>query len=176
MAALAVLGMASMTANATMVMQMGMNDLVGNADKVFRGTVMTKEPGMVSVGSGQLPTVVYTIRVDDPIKGDFGEKPVVTLTMLGNLKADNALVDGKVRLATLKINPDLSVGSDYVLFTSAPSSIGLSSTIGLDQGLFRIAPNADGRDMATNGIGNRYLFDGPVSYSQLKAAINSEIN
>jgi len=170
--------LASMTASAAMVMQMGLSDLVGNADKVYRGTVLTKEPGSVFAGGGQLSTVVYTIRVDDALKGDFGsgkDAAVIELTMLGNLKADVSSGNVK-RLSALDMNPDLVVGSDYVLFTTAKSAAGLSTTVGLDQGLFRIFNNADGRDMTANGLGNQGIFDGPVSYEELKAAIFAVTN
>ena len=76
-----VIAFVSVSASAVTVLQMSLNDLVGNADKVFRGTVMSREPGTVSVGSGQLNTTVYTVHVEDEIKGDFGDKPVVTITM-----------------------------------------------------------------------------------------------
>lgn len=169
---------ASMAANAAMVLQMGLSDLVGNADKVYRGTVLTKEPGTVSAGGSEFPTVVYTIRVDDALKGDFGsgkDAAVIELTMLGNLKADTSSGNTK-RLFVMDMNPDLNIGSDYVLFTTAKSAVGLSTTVGLDQGLFRIFDNADGRDMTANGLGNQGLFDGPVSYNELKTAINAEMN
>jgi hypothetical protein len=172
------IALVSMTASAALVMQMGLSDLVGNADKVFRGTVLTREPGTVFAGGGELSTVVYTIRVDDALKGEFGsgkDAAVIELTMLGNLKAD--ISSGNVkRLTVMDINPELNVGSEYVLFTTARSVVGLSTTVGLDQGLFRIFNNADGRDMTANGLGNRGIFDGPVSYQELKTAIFTEMN
>jgi hypothetical protein len=168
----------TLAASAAMVMKMGLSDLVGNADKVFRGTVLTKEPGTVFAGGGQLSTVVYTIRVDDALKGDFGsgkDAAVIELTMLGNLKTDVSSGNMK-RLSVIDMNPDLNVGSDYVLFTTAKSAAGLSTTVGLDQGLFRIFNNADGGDMTANGLGNQGIFGGPVSYEELKTAIFAVIN
>ena len=169
------LSVVAMAASAAMVMKMGLGDLVGNADKIFRGTVLTKEPGMVSMGGSEFSTVVYTVRVHDALKGDFGEKPVVTLTMLGNLKQDVSVGNIK-RLSILDMNPDLSVGSDYVLFTTAPSSAGLSTTVGLGQGLFRIFDNADGREMTANLLNNQGIFDGPVKYSELTTAVSALVN
>jgi len=165
------LALVSMTASAgAMVTKMGLGDLVGNADKVFRGTVLTKEPGSVLAGGAELSTVTYTIRVDEALKGSYGDKPIVTVTMLGNLKADVASGDVQ-RLSTMDLNPDLSVGGEYVVFTTAPSAVGLSTTVGLGQGLFHIIANADGRDLAANELNNQGLFDGPVPYSELAAAI-----
>lgn len=171
------LAMTAWTAQSAMVMQMGLGDLVGNADKVFRGTVVSKEPGTVAAGGSELPVVIYTLAVNDAIKGDFGsgkDAATITLTLLGNLKAD-AAGSGQQRLFKLDVNPQLDVGSEYVLFTTAPSAAGLSTTVGLDQGLFRVINTAQGSEMAANGLGNQGLFDGPVSYDELKAAINAEI-
>ena len=170
-----VVALTSMTASAAMVMKMGLGDLVGNADKVFRGTVLTKEPGTVSMGGSEFSTVVYTVSVDDALKGDFGAKPVVTLTMLGNLKQDVSTGNTK-RVARLDMNPDLSVGSEYVLFTTAASSAGLSTTVGLGQGLFRVFANANGRDMTANMLNNQGLFNGPVKYSELSSAVSALVN
>jgi hypothetical protein len=169
------LSVVAMAASAAMVMKMGLGDLVGNADKVYRGTVLTKEPGTVSLGGSEFSTVVYTVRVDDALKGDFGEKAVVTLTMLGNLKQDVSSGDFK-RLSKIDMNPDLVVGSEYVLFTTAASSAGLSTTVGLGQGLFNIFDGADGRDMTANLLNNQGLFDGPVKYSELSSAVLALVN
>lgn len=130
---------------------------------------------MVSMGGSEFSTVVYTVRVDDALKGDFGAKPIVTLTMLGNLKQDISTGNVK-RLSGIDINPDLTVGSDYVLFTTEASAAGLSTTVGLSQGLFRIFNDASGRELAANGLGNQGIFGGPVTYADFKAAISAEIN
>jgi len=166
---------AAVSASAAMVMKMGLGDLVGNADKIFRGTVLTKEPGTVSLGGSEFSTVVYTVKVDDALKGDFGPKPVVTLTMLGNLKQDISTGNAK-RLSVIDMNPDLAVGSDYVLFTTAASSAGLSTTVGFGQGLFRVFDGADGRDMTANMLNNHGIFDGPVKYSKLASAVSALVN
>lgn len=167
--ALALAAISLTAAAGAMVMKMGLGDLVGNADKVFRGTVLTKEPGTVAAGGAELSTVTYTVQVDEALKGDFG-KPVVSITMLGNLKADVA--SGNVqRLSRMDMNPDLSIGGEYVLFTTAPSAVGLSTTVGLGQGVFRVFANADGRDLVANELDNHGLFAGPVQYSELAAAV-----
>jgi hypothetical protein len=169
------LAFVTLAASAAMVMKMGLGDLVGNADKVFRGTVLTKEPGTVSMGGSEFSTVVYTVSVDDALKGDFGAKPIMTLTMLGNLKQDVSTGEYK-RLSVIDMNPDLAVGSDYVLFTTAASSAGLSTTVGLGQGLFRIFDDADGHDMTANMLNNHGIFDGPVKYNELTSAVSALVN
>jgi hypothetical protein len=174
----AALCMASFSASAAMVQKMGLSDLVGNADKVFRGTVLTKEPGTVRAGGSELDTVIYQLSVDDALKGDFGsgkEARVIEIMMLGSLKEATS-AEGQQRLFRMDINPDLQVGSNYVLFTTTPSAVGLSTTVGLEQGLFRVFASDAGNEMTANGLGNQGLFGGPVSYDQLKSAINDELN
>lgn len=170
------LAFVSVTASAAMVLKMGLNDLVGNADKVFRGTILTKEPGTVSMGGSEFSTVVYTVHVTDALKGDPGSgKSVVTLTMLGNLKQDVSSGNSQ-RLSMLDMNPDMRVGGDYVLFTTAPSAVGLSTTVGLGQGLFRVFANADGREMTANELNNQGLFSGPVQYTEFTSAVEALVN
>jgi len=174
----AALGMASFAASAAMVQKMGLADLVSNADKVFRGTVLSKEPGSVRAGGGELDTVVYRLSVDDAIKGDFSsgkDAHVIEVQMLGSLKQAPASGDYQ-KLFAMDMNPDLQVGANYVLFTTAPSAVGLSTTVGLEQGLFRVFANESGNEMTANGLGNQGLFGGAVSYDELKSAINDELD
>lgn len=168
----------SITTSAAIVQQMTLGGLVNNADKVFRGTVINKEPGTIMAGGSELPTVIYTLRVEESLKGDFGvgkKSKAITLTMLGSLKNSASQANVK-RFAAINMNPDLKMGSDYILFTTTPSSLGLMTTVGLDQGLFKIFSNANGSEMVSNGLGNQGLFSGLVSYSELKSAITKELN
>jgi hypothetical protein len=51
-------------------------------------------------------------------------------------------------------------GDEVLLLLIAPSRYGLTSPAGMEQGHFRIARDAEGRQMAVNGHGNARLFDG----------------
>lgn len=55
--------------------------------------------------------------------------------------------------------PQLEVGQRYLLLTTRPSRIGMSSPVGLGQGLFRIT-GAGGEEEAFNEYGNKMLFRG----------------
>ncbi|KAA9132698.1 hypothetical protein F3N42_05650 [Marinihelvus fidelis] len=170
-----VLVLAALPVHAAMVKQMGLDDLVGNADKVFRGTVLDKQAGTVSSGGGELPIVIYTLSVNDAIKGDFGQgkaAEVIEVRMFGRLKAETTRT-GNQRLGGLDMNPDLRVGREYVLFTTKPGSGGLSTTVGLGQGLFEMVLSAGGNEQAVNGFNNQGLFDGPVDYADLIASVRS---
>ena len=69
--------------------------------------------------------------------------------MIGKLKT--AETSATVRqLSVLPELPRLQVGSDYLLITTPPSTIGLSITVGLGQGLFQLS-GKPGQELAING-------------------------
>src|SRR5690606_18071980 len=128
----------------------------------------------VAVGGGELPTITYELLVQEQFKGQFpaaGDKTVVTVTMLGSLKESDVVVDGKRRFSALPDLPELRLGGEYVLFTTQPSRVGLSTTVGLGQGAFKIFLSEDGDELAANELDNAGLFNGPVTYTTLAHAI-----
>jgi hypothetical protein len=131
-----------------MVEHMELEQLCDNAARIFRGTVVDLDKGTVTAGGGQVPTLVYTIRVAEQFKGD------VPTSADGNLFFTFTTVD----LALIEA-PRLVVGQDYLLLTTAPSSVGLSSTVGLEQGAFKIYDQG-GTEVAVNGLGNVGLAQG----------------
>lgn len=58
--------------------------------------------------------------------------------------------------------PRLEIGQTYLLLTTPPSKIGMSTTVGLGQGLFRIAGEGQ-MASAVNEFGNKMLFKGMES-------------
>ncbi len=172
------LALVATAASAAMVQRMGLDQIVGNADKVFRGTVIDKFQDTVRAGGSDLPVVVYRFRVSDAIKGDFGtgrDAEYAEVRMIGRMKPEPGT--GAVQhVGMLDMNPSLDMGAEYVLFTTPPSRVGLSTTVGLDQGLFRILLDDNGNEVAVNGVNNQGLFQGPVSYDELTAAVRRAVN
>lgn len=171
-------------ASATTLVQMNLADLAGRADRIFRGTVLSVKAGTVKAGGGELPMVVYRLRVDEEFKGEFGEgkeKGLVEVRMVGALK-ETRHTDLQ-RFSLWRDVPRLERGREYVLFTTRPSRIGLSTTVGLGQGAFRIV-GAGKEEQAVNAFGNLGLSRGmpesplrsgagPVPYADLARAIHS---
>jgi hypothetical protein len=169
--------------SATKVQQMNLEDLVNRADRIFRGIVVGIEPGFIEAGGGAIPTTTYRIRVEDAVKGNFGNgvAPIIEIRMVGSIKADPIEGDTR-RIALFKDLPRLKIGSDYLLFTTAPSSIGLSTTVGLGQGCFNVIPIAREAHVL-NGLDNHGLFlgmdrgqfpeSGPISYLQLTSEVRT---
>ena len=115
---------------------------------------------------------------------------LVRMQMLGKLPT--VRVGNAVRYSPLPDLPSLNLGSDYLLFATAPSAIGLSTTLGLGQGRFDLLKKSEDDLQAVNGFNNLGLFkgtrtasfaiggphlpvSGPVSYSLLAGQIRAEL-
>lgn len=145
-------------------------DLVDRAGSIFRGTVVSLEPGTIEVGGGSLPTVTYVLRVDHSFKGDFESKDGVMfaeVTMLGSPKVEVQEHAGNFKkLNKLPAPTLLNIGSDYLLFLTPKSEVGLTAPVGLGQGSFEVFQQ-DKTEFVKNEYNNVGLFDGPVKYSEL---------
>ncbi len=153
-----------------------LGEMVANADKIFRGTVIDFTPTTVAAGGAELPAVTYRLRVEQSFKGEFPTKDDVQyldITMVGSIKG-TAVQGSLQQLSNLPTPPRLIVGSDYLLLTTAESAIGLSTTVGLGQGSFEIY-TLDKQEWAKNEFNNAGLFDGPVAYDELAAQIQQQL-
>jgi hypothetical protein len=178
-------------AGAAMIMKMNLAQLTDRADAIFRGHVLSVEPGKMSIGGGTLPTVTYRLRVDEAFKGQFEAKenasPEIEITMLGTLKSAVRSGNHERLTSSLPEVPTLRVGESYVLFTTAASASGLRSPVGLGQGSFHIYSGPNKTEFAVNELNNLGLFngagpaqraqgsDGPVTYTRLATAILAEV-
>lgn len=162
-----------------LVRHMDLQQMVNAAGRIFRGTVLGVSAGAVNAGGGQLATVVYRIRVDEQFKGAFetvkGER-IATLQIVRGAKRIQA---GPMRyLASLEDQPSFQPGHDYLVLATTPSRVGLSSTVGLSQGVFKVEGKA-GQETAVNGNDNVGLNAGvtppngrgPIPYAALRESI-----
>jgi len=168
--------------NATIMLQMNLEEMTGRADKIFRGTVISVKQGTIEAGGGELPMVTYRLKVDELFKGEAtqvkGDKAVMEIRMIGSLVHNKTDENGNLKFSAFRDVPRLAEGSDYLLFTTPESSIGLTVTVGLGQGAFKVSP-VDGMDdefQAVNEFNNAGLGlngAGPVGYVELRAQINA---
>lgn len=148
-------------AQAATVLQMNLEELVDRAHRVFRGTVLDVREGKIDAGGAELPTVTYRLRVEEAFKGTFSEikgVQIAEITMIGKLKGTHGAVQEYAPSTLLEV-PRLEVGRDYLLLNTAPSTIGLSTTVGLGQGCFRVTGKA-GQELAVNLNQNLGLLNG----------------
>lgn len=175
--------LATTVASGAMIRHVNLNDLANDAGSIYRGTVLDMQVDSIEFGGGEIPTISYRIRISEYIKrGPQNEDNVVTLRMYGTIKP-RAAQDGVQYIGGLK--PDLlDIGGEYLLFVTRPSSAGLSTTVGLSQGAFKIMTR-DKETVAVNGLNNQGLFrgmdrgrmpeSGPINYRELRARIREEI-
>jgi hypothetical protein len=132
-------------ARAASVLPLDLDRIVGDSSVAFQGTV-TDVHAERDAQTGWIVTFV-TFRVDDALKGPVGT--TYTVKQIGGRLPDGESyrVDGV---------PSYTVGQSYVVFLTSPSSIGLSSPVGLSQGRFSIAPGAAGAEVS-NGRDFREL-------------------
>lgn len=146
--------------SAATVMQMNLQEMVNRSDKIFRGTVLDAREGKVSVGGGELPVITYRIRVEESFKGTYSTvkgMQIAEIKMVGKLTPNTG---SPIRaLSPFADLPRLDVGKEYLLLTTAQSSIGLSTTVGLGQGRF-VLQGKPGQELAVNGNQNYGLLDG----------------
>lgn len=160
-------------ANASL-QQFSLAEMAERADKIFRGTVVDVSPGTLTAGGGELPIVIYLLRVDEAFKGEFdskGDVSFVEFRVVGYLK-DAAASSDLRQFQVFPDPPQLRVGHDYLLFTTPPSAIGLSTAVGLGQGSFEIF-SLNKQEWAKNEFNNAGLYDGAVPYSELTGHIEA---
>jgi hypothetical protein len=110
-----------------------------------------------------LPTVVVKLRVDETLKGSAET----------TFSFREFLWQGPIGAG--EVPQQYRPGQELLLLMNAPSSYGLSSPAGLEQGTFRIIRDTKGNAYALNGRNNANLFAGATQAlgaraSRLKAS------
>jgi hypothetical protein len=169
--------------SATILKQMNLADLAGNANRIFSGTVIEIGKSDLAVGGGKIATVTYRVIVDNAFRGSFIDKDGRKVAEIRMVTDPGPRHSGnKVAFSTLPEMPRIQMGQRYLFFTTAPSSVGLSTTVGLGQGCFRISGDP-GEEMTTNEFDNLGLFRGmsapgmpergPIAYARLVQQIDA---
>ena len=175
---------------ATTVMQFNLAEMVDRAHSIYRGRVLSAQEGTIAVGGGQLATVTYRIQVDELFRGDVTEVKGIRIAEIRMLGKQPSVRRGDLQLVSaLPTMPVMAVGRYYLLFTTRPGAVGLSTMVGLGQGCFTIYQN--GKDeTAANERNNEGLFrdmatagaraaapsaSGPMPYGELAGQIRALI-
>jgi hypothetical protein len=166
---------------ASNVIHMPLRDLVERADRIVRGAVISAREDQLAAGGGSLPIVVYRIHVEEALKGAVAAGEDIDVRMVSQPKQT---VGGRYRrVSVLADLPRFAVGREYLFVLTRPSAIGLSTTVGLGQGLFMLR-GRPGQELAVNEANNLGLLDGgvgvasrsvsgPVAYSALVTQIRT---
>ena len=141
-------------AQATSVLQMNLADMTGQAEKIFRGTLIDVRKAKVAVGGGEVPAVVYIFNVKEVFKGEVTTvkgRQVAEIKMVGTVKMQQA---GRKVLPGF---PLLATGGEYLLMVAPAGPTGLTATMGLGQGAFRVFYQGK-TEVAVNDFNNTGLF------------------
>jgi hypothetical protein len=129
-----------MSAHATSVLPLYLDEIVDSAAVAFEGTVVSNRTTRDDA-SGFVVTYT-TFRVHEALKGNPGE--TVTIKQVGGeLPAEG------IREKAYGV-PRFTAGQSVVLFLYGTSQAGFSSPVGLDQGRFMISNEPNGPEV-TNG-------------------------
>jgi hypothetical protein len=145
LSALMALLVATGLATGTSVRLLNLLEMVGLADRVFLGLCLSAEEKPGALLSS--PVVEYVFDVRRGIKGvQTGEQVVFR-----QVRSQQAGVKGIPGL------PSYGRGEEVVLFLHADSRLGLTSPVGLAQGVFHLEDAGDGELGVLNGLHNRNL-------------------
>ena len=179
--------------SATTVRQFNLAELTSRAHKIYVGTVRSATEGTVAIGGGQVAVVTYQLSVEEDLRGETAMVKGVRAAEIRMLGKQKPVQHGNLRrVSPLPDLPVLVVNHTYLVFSTQPSTVGLSTTVGLGQGCFTLyGKGAD--QMAVNDVNNLGLFrdmalpapsiaaarsygpqaDGPIPYAALRAQILS---
>jgi hypothetical protein len=130
-----------------------LDDLAAEAGVIVRGRIVSTrvEPHPQFAA---LWTVVVTLQVDEAIKGQIGNSYSFRQFIWDQRDREDAAGYQK--------------GQRLLLLLTAPNSNGLSSPVGLEQGLFHLSTDTVGSVYATNGRNNVGLLSGVASRAAAK--------
>ena len=132
------------TAHATTVIPPSFDELVGQAQVIFEGTVTDTKSQWAGEGASRRIVTYVTFKVDEAIKGDAGAS--YTLRMLGGT------VDGQTMEVT--DSPKFKVGDRDIVFVENNGSQFIP-LVGIMHGRFRVQKDkATGREVVMSNAGH----------------------
>ena len=131
----------------------GLDQLAQEADTVVHGYVTSSKVEPHSQ-LRNLNTVVVSIAVQDTYKGQ-ARRNLVFRQFISNIDPQRG-------------TSEYQKGRELVLLLGPVSEYGLTSPVGLDQGLFRVIRDSKGHQLAVNGRGNVGLFNSVQARAQVQ--------
>ncbi len=127
------------------VMPLNLEEMVFSADRIFLGRIVDSSSGYDSrINAG---VTIYTLVILDGIKGVVNGDSF-QIRQVGSPDGGPSPVIGL---------PVYSKGEEVILFLHGNSRLGLTSPVGLSQGVFHTILSKDGSKGYLNAVGNRNL-------------------
>ena len=141
---------------AASVERINLFEMVRAADRIFWGRCLQAEPGREP--STGLPVTTYTFEVLRGLKGAQAEESIRFRQLSGGPVGD------------IRGLPEFSPGQEILLFLYPDSRLGLTSPVGLAQGMFRVGKGGRrGGQAVLNRVGNANLLH-RASSSQIRGS------
>ena len=135
-------------------------EMIALADRIFVGQCVSRE--QKTLESGRFQIVEYVIRAEHGIKGvNTGQEVVVR--QFGPI--DSQVIPGI---------PSYQKGKKMLIFLYGDSRLGLTSPVGLGQGIFYLEKSAEGDVGVVNSLKNRNLIYGLDGQLSLETNLSSE--
>lgn len=130
-----------------------LGDLTLAADRILQGHVEAVHVEAYPTYPN-LRVLVITLAPDEVLKGPT-EKQVTLRQFIWDIR-------------DIAENAGYRTGDEVLLFLNRPTSLGLVSPVGLEQGRFRILHLSSEQSVAVNGAGNRHLMEGLAASGKLR--------
>lgn len=131
------------TVSATLVKALNIKQLTALSHQIVKAEVVKKEI-VDDVEESKAIVVCYTLKVQDWLKGssaEIGDEIVIKQLADGTTQANGRILKQHFGL------PSYLIGKSYLFFLPSPSEkTGLSAPIGLQQGVYEIGKDTQGRD------------------------------
>jgi len=155
------IAMTATTVRASLVLPQNLEQLESQAQLVFVGVCTTRTTVIDERG---IPVSVFTFEIIEAVKGKLHKGTRVEIRHFGNdIPNANGLA---MRIPGI---PTYAVGEEVLLFLNPPSRIGLTSPVGLFQGLFRVGRDARGRRRIVLDPLRRQLLVGGIDVAKYAA-------
>jgi hypothetical protein len=140
-------------ATATVVLPQNIEQLESQAQWVFVGVCTTRTAVIDERG---IPINIFTFRIVEAVKGALKNEGHIEVRQFGNdVPNANGLA---MHIAGI---PKYAIGEEVVLFLNPPSRIGLTTPVGLWQGVFRVDRDKTGkREIRLDPIQRKLLVAG----------------
>jgi hypothetical protein len=138
-----------------LTLPLNLADLSSNASQIIQGRVVSATVAP-DPHYGHLKILVLTLAVDDVLKG----QAATTFTFREFLWDIRDISDAA----------GYHVGEEVLLFLNHPTSLGLITPVGLQQGRFRVVKGSDGHEYAVNASQNSGLLDNVLGSGALNAS------
>ena len=149
---LLILMLLSQGSEAIMVLPLNLKQLNQYADRIFLGTVQEVKDDYDEAGRW---CQFITFEIEEVLKGNLA----ATLMIKQVNPNPVTLADGTKMQSTIFAGvPQYKKGEEVVVFLGPTSAIGFTTSVGLEQGTFRVTRDAQGSRQLQNGVQNKDLF------------------